>query len=146
MLSAQRQRGWTLIETSLAAALAAIVAAIAFPSYEAQIVKTRRADAIGALFRVQMAQERWRANQPRYGSIDEIGAPARSSGGYYALAVTSSSENGYEILASAQGRQDRDADCRHLKLAMRGADLVQASGPDVAAANPDALNRRCWGL
>src|SRR4029079_15405109 len=41
MLFDPRPRGWTLIETSLAAALAAIVAAIAFPSYEAQIVKTR---------------------------------------------------------------------------------------------------------
>jgi len=138
------QRGWTLLEASVAAALAAILAAIAFPSFDAQIAKSRRADAIAALFRTQMAQERWRANQPRYGPLAEIGAPARSSSGHYAIAVIATSDTTYELLATAQGRQQRDAECRHLKLAMVGSDVVQASGPDAAVSNPDALNRRCW--
>lgn len=138
------QRGWTLLEACVAAALAAVLAAIAFPSFEAQVAKSRRADAIAALFRTQMAQERWRANQPRYGSLAEIGAPTRSSAGHYTIAVTATSETTYELLATAQGRQQRDAECRNLKLAMIGADVVQASGPDLAVSNPDALNRRCW--
>lgn len=140
------QRGWTLLEACVAAAVAAVLAAVAFPSFEAQIVKSRRADAIAALFRTQMAQERWRANQPRYGSLAEIGAPPRSSAGHYAIAVTASSETSYELLATAQGRQQRDGECRHLKLAMIGSDVVHASGPDAAASNPDAVNRRCWSL
>jgi len=138
------QRGWTLIEACVAAALAAILAAIAFPSFDAQILKSRRADAIAALFRVQMAEERWRANQPRYGSLAEIGAPSRSSAGHYAIAVTATSATSYELLASAQGAQQRDDACRHLKLSMIGSDVMQASGPDAAVSNPDALNRRCW--
>ena len=47
-------------------------------------------------------------------------------------------------VSEAARRQQRDADCRHLKLAMVGSDVVQASGPDAAVSNPDALNRRCW--
>jgi len=138
------QHGWTLIEACAAAAIAAILAAIAYPSFDAQITKSRRADAIAALFRTQLAQERWRANQLRYGSLAEIGAPSQSSAGHYAIAVTASSETSYELLASAQGRQQRDADCRNLKLAMVGSDMVQASGPDASTSNPDAANRRCW--
>jgi len=130
----------------LGVALLALLAAIALPSLRAHIDKSRRADAIAALFQAQLAQERWRANQPAYGTLAEIGVSPQSSAGHYTIEVTAAGAGGYELLATARGVQARDAACRHLRLAMTGANLVQASGPDPAASNPDAINRRCWSL
>ena len=141
-----RWHGYTLLEVTLGIALLSLLATLALPSLRAQIDKSRRADAIAALFQAQLAQERWRANQPAYGTLADIGMPAQSPAGHYALAVTAASATGYELLASARGVQARDAMCRHLRLAMVGAQLMQSSGPDPSASNPDAVNRRCWSL
>jgi type IV pilus assembly protein PilE len=135
-----------MLEAVLGLALFALLATIALPSLRAQIDRSRRADAITALFQAQLAQERWRANQPAYGTLAEIGVPRQSGSGHYDIAVTATSATGYEILASARGVQSRDAACRYLRLAMAGANLTQSSGPDAAASNPDAENRRCWSL
>jgi len=108
--------------------------------------RSRRADAIGALLIAQLAQERWRANQQAYGNLGDIGVAPTSSAGHYLLAASSLTASGYELLASAVGVQQRDADCRHLRLAMAGAQVAYASGPDATVANPSDLNRRCWSL
>jgi type IV pilus assembly protein PilE len=138
--------GFTAIELLITVAIASVLAAIAYPSFRGSIDKGRRADAIGALMLAQLAQERWRANQTAYGNLGDIGVATTSSAGHYQLQVTSSSATGYELLASATGVQQRDTDCRHLRLAMVGADVLYASGPDVSVANPSDLNRRCWSL
>jgi type IV pilus assembly protein PilE len=135
-----------MLEAVFGIALFALLATIALPSLRAQIDKSRRADAIAALFQAQLAQERWRANQPAYGTLAQIGVPAQSGAGHYDIAVTATSASGYELLASARGVQSRDTTCRYLRLAMAGANLTQSSGPDAAASNPDAENRRCWSL
>jgi type IV pilus assembly protein PilE len=141
-----RPRGFSLLEAMVGVALAAILATIALPSLRAQIDKTRRVDAITALYQAQLAEERWRANRPSYGTLAEIGVAAQSGSGHYAIEVTAVSATGYEILASARGVQQRDAACRHLRLAMAGSNLVHASGSDPAVTNPSDVNRRCWSL
>ena len=138
--------GFTAIELLIAMVIAAILAAIAYPSFRGVVDRSRRADAIGALLIAQLAQERWRANQLAYGNLGDIGVPSTSSAGHYLLAATSLTASGYELLASAVGVQQRDAECRHLRLAMSGAQVAYASGPDATVANPSDLNRRCWSL
>lgn len=141
-----RPAGFTTIELLVVVSIASVLSSVAYPSFRDQVDKARRADAIGALTQAQMAQERWRANQPVYGSLGDVGVPTRSSAGHYTLQVTSASARGYEILATARGTQDRDADCRNLRLGVDGANFVYTSGPDASAGNPAALNRRCWNL
>jgi type IV pilus assembly protein PilE len=141
-----RRAGFTLIELMIGVALASVLAAVAYPSFRDQIDRSRRADAIEALIGAQMAQERWRANQAAYGSLGEIGVAAVTGAGHYTLEVTAAGASGYELLASARGTQHADAECRHLRLSMIGANFVYASGPDAAATNPPATNRRCWSL
>lgn len=71
--------GFTLIELMIVVAVIAILAAVAVPAYFDSIRKSRRADAIATLSRVQQAQERWRANCPCYaGSLTaaNTGCPA----------------------------------------------------------------------
>jgi type IV pilus assembly protein PilE len=142
----RRSCGFTAIELLIAMVIAAILAAIAYPSFRGVVDRSRRADAIGALMIAQLAQERWRANQLAYGNLGDIGVASKSSAGHYLLAASALTASGYELLASAVGVQQRDADCRHLRLAMAGAQVVYASGPDATVANPSDLNRRCWSL
>ena len=143
---ADAARGFSAVELLVAVSITGVLSSIAYPGFSAQIDRSRRADGIAALHSVQMAEAQWRANQPAYGSLADIGVAALSPAGRYALQASGVGGQGYEILASAQGVQARDVACRHLRLQVSGANEIRASGPDVSVANADAPNRRCWGL
>src|SRR5690242_15446663 len=60
--------GFTLIELLIVVVVASILMAIALPSYQNQIRKSRRADAVNAITAVQLAQEKYRASNTTYGT------------------------------------------------------------------------------
>lgn len=138
--------GFTLIEMMIAVAVAGVLSSVAYPSFVGQVQKVRRTDAVVAMMQVQWAQERWRSNNTAYGSLAEIGMNATSAAGYYSLQVNGNSTSSYEVLATANGAQARDANCAHLKLSMLGANTVYASGPDADVGNTASVNRQCWSL
>jgi len=138
--------GFTLIETLAAMALAALLSGIALPSFDHQLRKARRADALIAVAQIQGAQERLRSRGTRYGDLVEIGAAPVSPARHYTLQITRFSAEGYELLAVATGTQARDTDCRVMAARAVGMNLAYASGSDASVANADALNRRCWSL
>ena len=140
------QRGFTLIEMLMAVGVAGVLSTVALPSFEAQLQKGRRADALVSMIQVQAAQERFRGNGISYGSLASIGVPARSGGGHYALDVLSFDDSGYEALATATGAQARDTACRFMRVTSVGANTTYASGPTPAATNPADANRACWNL
>jgi len=137
-------RGFTLVETLVAVAIAGVLSSIAYPSLEGQVLRARRSDALVSLMQAQLAQERHRANHRSYGDLAEIGVRAASISGHYTLQVAASSSDGYELVATATGRQAHDATCQTLRLSVAGASVVYASGPDAAASNAAAVNRKCW--
>lgn len=139
-------RGFTLIELMICVAIVGILTSVAMPSFESQLQRARRTDALVAAMQVQSAQERFRSNTRAYGSLAEIGVPARSSAGHYALQIEAISAEGYALRATAGGLQARDKTCRHLRLTSNGMNPVYASGPDASVANPAAANRSCWNL
>ena len=67
-----------------------------------------------------------------------------SVSGHYAIDVAASAADGYELVATATGRQAHDATCRTLRLVVAGGSVVFASGPDAATSNAAAVNRTCW--
>lgn len=142
---AQRVAGFSLIELLVTGVVLAVLASLAYPALGAQIAKTRRSDARVAIAAAQLAQERWRAQQARYGTALEIGLAPTSELAHYRLEVASPGPRGYTLLATALGAQARDAECRHLRLTVEGATLRHASGPDASVVNAAAANRRCWG-
>ncbi len=137
-------RGFTLIELMLVVAVAGVLSGVAYPSFMGQLQKIRRTDAMVAILQVQAAQERWRSNNPSYGTLAEIGVAANSAAGYYTLQLSAPSANGYEIVASATGTQAHDTHCRNLRLRVDGGNLVQASGVEATTSNAASQNRQCW--
>jgi type IV pilus assembly protein PilE len=141
-----RTRGFTLIELLAVIAIAAVLAGIALPSFEAQLHKARRADALTAVVQIHGAQERARSRGTRYGDLAEIGAAAVSPAGHYRLQIVAFSADGYELRATAVGAQARDTACRFMTARAVGMNLVYASGSDASVANAEPSNRRCWSL
>jgi len=79
-----------------------ILVAIAVPSFSSAIRKSRRADGIQALRAVQLAQERYRSNNPTYGTTVQIlGSSTTSPGGWYTLAISSPTATTYTATATA---------------------------------------------
>ena len=139
-------RGFTLIELMIAVSVAGILSSIALPSFESQLLRSRRADVLVSMMQIQAAQERFRSNATNYGSLAEIGVPSVSPARYYNLQASAVGADSYDALATATGLQARDTACRYMKLSMAGSNLVYASGPDTSTANPADVNRSCWSL
>lgn len=112
--------GFTLVELCVVLAVAGLLAAAAWPSFQSQLQRGRRADAVAALLRVQMAQESHRAHHGLYASqlqaLRGAGAP-RSSEGLYDIELAGGGA-GYEAraVARAGGAAAGDAPCATLRL------------------------------
>lgn len=129
-------RGFTLIEVMIVVAIIGILAAIiAYPSYTRYVREARRADAVAAITRVQLAQERYRANHPSYaGDLATLGITSNASpDGYYTVAISGQSATGYTVTATpASGSsQASDTDCPTITMVVSGA-----------AATPSPAS--CW--
>lgn len=147
MRHTHRQRGFTLIELMIASAVVGILAAIAYPNFQAPLHKVRRSDGIAALLQLQLRQEQWRSSHRTYAaSLDEMGAAAQSSQQHYELRVSDSSASGYTLVARATGAQANDRGCQQLRLEVERGEARQVSGRDGGDPNAAAENRRCWGL
>jgi Tfp pilus assembly protein PilE len=77
-MTARRSRGVTLIDLSMAVAVAGVLASVALPSYQAQLARSQRMEAITALTRVQAVQEQFRAHHGTPSSCAPSGPPATS--------------------------------------------------------------------
>lgn len=129
--------GFTLIEVAVVVALVGIVAAIAWPSHLAHLQRARRADAVSALMRVQLAQEQYRIQNGLYAPTLAVlrGAGAeRSPEGLYDIVVQGASAEHFVVAAAARrdGPQAGDTACARLTLSLNQG---------MADFGPDA---RCW--
>lgn len=144
--STPRPGGFTLIELLVAMAISAILAAIAYPSFQSVVLKARRTDALTSLMQLHMTQERWRSAHARYAEAAELPSHARSSLGHYRLDIADVGSEGFVATATATGAQSADRDCRVLRLIVAGGLARHASGADAEASNDMSLNQRCWSL
>jgi type IV pilus assembly protein PilE len=131
-------RGFTLIEIMVVVAIVAIIASIALPSYQDSVRKSRRADAVLALQRIQIEQEKFRAECPNYAS-DVAGTrtcnglglalATSSSDGYYNLNLLTVVNAATQYTATATAvtgtSQASDAGCTVLTLAVNGLTLTR---------------------
>lgn len=143
--ASKRCAGFTLIEMLCAVAIAAVLASIAYPSFQHIIHKTRRVDAQVALLQLQMAQERYRSDHLSYANLSELGMATKSPMGHYTLVVASSSQTRFIAQAVASGAQASDAACRHMQIEVDGLNVNRLSGADDSLANDTTANKKCWG-
>jgi type IV pilus assembly protein PilE len=119
MAARRGERGFTLVELLIACAVAAVLAAVAVPTYQAQLMHSRRADAAAALMQLQQAQERMRLHHGLYSAdFSALRVAPRSSEGLYTLAVEITGPQSYRATATpVAGRaQAGDHECPQLAL------------------------------
>lgn len=125
-------RGFTLIELMVTVAVIAIIASIAYPSYQEQIRKTRRADAKAALMDAAAIMERHYTQFGQYGGGAVI--PSTSPGQFYTIAATGTvaTSQVFTITATRAGQQADDK-CGNFTISQDQSKTV--AGGSLAAAD-----------
>ena len=135
--NAASPRGFTLIEMMVVLVVIGLLAAVAYPSYSAQIAKGRRADAKQSLIELAQKLERFYTERSTYAGATLGGAgiyPSSSVGGYYTLAIATQTAAGFTLTATPTGKQTGDA-CGSFGYNQAG-DKVVAGGSLTTAS--------CW--
>jgi type IV pilus assembly protein PilE len=129
--------GFTLVELCVVLAITGLLTTIAWPSLQSQVQRSRRADAVAALMRVQLAQESYRAHHGLYAAQLAVltGVSAgRSREGLYDIELQGDGPNRYEARARVRPGSvvAGDSACALISLQVREG---------VAEFAPSA---RCW--
>ena len=164
VLHYQKTRGFTLTEVMIVVAILGILAAIAIPSYQQHVMKTRRAECTGSLMTLASQMEKFYAENNTYDAsaaaspcdgggttfpcdpnpsrfIDEC--PADGSGPKtYDLKINSASGTSFEVRAIpvSGAPMKGDPDCRVLTLDNTGLKGVDAG----SGASPTKSWDECW--
>ena len=120
-------KGFTLIELMIVVAIVGILAAIAYPSYQEFVARSKRADAQGALLSLASAMERYFTENNTYCGSDNGGTagtcvdgdspgiftdqvPVDGGNAYYNLTISTVTEapNTYTISATRTGSMSSD--------------------------------------
>lgn len=142
------QQGFTLIELMITVAIIGILAGIAYPSYQEQVYKSRRADAKGALLGLANALERHFTESNSYcdaggtGGTNSCGdsgtkdtgspsiypakSPLDGTTKYYDLTITAVTDTSFTVQAAPAGAQANDK-CGTLSLTNTGVKAVTGS-------------------
>ena len=93
----KRQRGFTLIELMITVAVIAILAAIAYPSYQDSIRKSRRTDGKNALTQAVANMERYYTEKNTYATAAICGTTPAICPGSCTGGICTSTEGNYTI-------------------------------------------------
>jgi len=158
----KNNRGFTLIELMIAVVIVAILAAVAFPTYQDSVRKSRRAEAKTSLLKVAQILERCFTEFNRYDFFDAVNpnddCPTLTAGptinintniapldgqGYYNITTNPGAETltatSYTLTATprATGGQNQDTQCATYTLDNTGVKTAVDNG----GGNTRAI---CW--
>ncbi len=139
----RQARGFTLIELMVVAAIIAILATIAYPSYQEAVAKAKRNDAAGALLEAAQALERYYSANGRYiNAANELPGvfssqvPTNGNAYYTVAAVGTPTANRFTLRATRAGAMAGDA-CGNFQINQAGTMSL-----DSAAAGKTVAD--CW--
>jgi type IV pilus assembly protein PilE len=139
MIMKQPQYGFTLIELMITVAIVGILASIAIPSYQGSVMKSRRADAQGALLGFANAMERYFTVNNKYTgaavgggntgvpTIFSVTSPVDGGTPYYNLTISAATASSYTLSAAPIGFQASDT-CGTLTITQTGAKSPTTTG------------------
>ncbi len=120
---ARADGGFSLIELMIVVAIAGILAAIAYPSYQQYALETKRADAHATLLRIATVQEKFFSNNNAYATstttLGYAANPATSNDGYWAISITGVGPAAFTLSAAPTGGHV-DATCGGITLTSAG--------------------------
>lgn len=124
--------GFTLIELIFVVAIIAILLALAYPAYNDQIRKARRADAVSSMMATAQYLERCFTQTNEYTGCTEPDGEAAD--GYYDISMVEGeyTETTYTIQAEPKGSQESDP-CGRFTLDYLGNKTSEST------------THRCWG-
>ena len=134
MTPTHRQIGFTLIELLIALACVALLASLAWPSYQSMIWRSQRAQARAALLQAAHWFERAASANGSYPFAADVPTSVlHMEGTNYKLSVTSTAQS-YTLSATPLGAQANDA-CGTLVVNHLGVRSVQGASQSAA---------QCW--
>lgn len=129
-----KSKGFTLIELMIVVAVVAILAAIALPSYQEQIRKSRRAQARSDLAEIAQGLERSFTVNRGYDKYDlpftQSPREAAADAGYYKLSLEKTATT-YTVTATPENSQTADR-CKILSIDNLG--VKKSTGTDSSCA------------
>lgn len=153
-----KARGFTLVELMVTIVIGSILLAVAIPSYQSQIRKSRRTEAKNALLDLAAREERYFTTANAYTNdpvslgypAGGFGATAPIGGGYYYLnvpAITAAdpttsppTQAAYSLTATVLGTQLNDSACQSFTVTQTG----QQSSIDSGGAQTTGNASQCW--
>lgn len=107
------QAGFTLIELVIVVAIVGILAAIAYPSYQEHVLKTRRSEGRALILNMAQSLERCYTRFGRYDAaaadcptVGALAAPGQlSEGSWYRVSATALNAQTFALQAAPQGAQ-----------------------------------------
>ncbi len=134
MTQPQAQKGFTLVEMVIALACVALLASLAWPSYQNLILRSQRAQARASLLQAAHWLERAASANGSYPLTTDVPASVlQIDGQRYKLSVTSTAQS-YTLSATPVGTQTADA-CGTLTVNHLGVRSVQGASQTAA---------QCW--
>lgn len=132
-MNRQRTWGFTLIELMIAVAIVAILAAIAYPSYQDSVRKSRRGQAKADVVELAQRAERFHTINNSYvgfwATVPTSDRVSPRTGGTTAYAITQvEALNTFVLTATPQGAQTADTRCGTLTLNQAGVRTESGSG------------------
>lgn len=148
----ESRNGFTLIEIMVAMTVMAILSAIAYPIYETQSRKGKRADGMALLEEVALAEQPYFSHMNTYTeTVTDLNGikSATSPVGYYTITVapgaTGSITSSFVVTAQPLTDGQKKDTCQSLTLSnlgIRGASALDSSGKPMTAVDARIA---CWG-
>ena len=111
-----RKSGFTLIEMTIVVAIIAILLTIAIPAFTEQMKRSRRTEAVQELQDCLLKQEKYRSNNPTYGTMAQALCTTSGTNYNFTIALNTPAAGSFTITATAKLQQLTDTACTPMTI------------------------------